>query len=176
MGWISNQHYDAPHELGRDNSAVKTEPQPETDPPVWTWGTGNIWNKQNKCIRFNNDTDRQLKITHIAVQVVSCNSGGNGYWAWGGYRGISCDGLDAHYHMYMQVFHTASNQANFKVADVEWGSNKSGSMTDKYVQRQDSPNYITLGSSGTSTAQFGGLHDVVYEIEECPIIYPGDHC
>lgn len=179
MGWTKSPHYQAPYRLGQDNDNATTDSiTAETSPPVWTWGTGVVWSGQNKCLKYYNDTDRHIVFTRVVVNVVSCNSGGQGYWAFGGYVSAPCNGYSARYHLYLVVEHTASNMAAYGVKRCEWGSNHTSQQTNQLVPAFTSANYITLGSSGTNTAQFGGLRAVTYNLKDndMPIVHPGDTC
>lgn len=112
-------------------------------PRYFTWQTGNLWANKEECVKFINDTNDVQVIKKIGIQTVACDSGGRGYWAYGGYRGIPCKGYGGTYRCYVRVSNDGQKtfaQSNVVSHDVP---NISGS------------NMNSPGSGPYATAVFG---------------------
>lgn len=140
----------------------------QANPQYYSWATGDIWKEYEACIKFINDTNIPMKISHLAIKSCACDSGGSGYWSAGGYVNNPCKGYGATYYSYIRVTNDGSNFSESSV-----GENK--------IPTIDGSNMNSPGTGIYNTAVFGyppytgnkGLVLREYTIQNCPIINVG---
>lgn len=149
----------------------------EGSPSYWTWQTGHLWMTTGDiCIKYTNDTKTRLQITSVGIKTVSCHSGGQGYWALGGYMSApGCKGKGGTYTSFIQVSNDKGK--SYSRCSIVDGKN---AITVKDIT---SSNMNSAGSSANNTARFGdppfsGEKSLSYKhftISDCPVIEPGGH-
>lgn len=137
-------------------------------PPYYAWALGTLWQQQEACIKFINDTGNPIRFTRIAIKTVACDSGGESFWAFGYLETTPCKGYGAQYTCYIRV----SNDGG-----------KTFTESDKFtndIATISGANMNTPGYDATHTAQFGdppftgdkALQLRNYTFTSCPVINP----
>lgn len=141
----------------------------KASPRYFTWQTGKLWSQKEEAVKYINDTKVPMRIDNVSIKTVACDSGGRGYWAAAGYRGIPCEGYGATYYAYIRV--TNDGGRTFQESK-KW---------ERDVPNISGSNMNSPGTGKSNTARFGdppykgnkGLVLHKYTIEDCPIIEPG---
>lgn len=149
-------------------------------PLYLTWAIGTVWSDTEYCIAYVNDTGQPMKIGNISIKTVSCHSGGQLYYAFGGPMDVPCGGYGADYTVYVRV----SNDLGIDLDNPD--SINSAHFEESEAYTNDIPsitssNMNSPGTSSTNTAVFGeppftGDHAFAfreYIIQNCPVIQPG---
>ena len=151
------------------NYNPSTKVYEHSTPYYYTWASATIWESEEACLKFVNDTGAPMKISSVAIKTVACDSGGDSYWSSTGVVYTPCVGYGAKYTCYVRV------------------TNDSGSTfeeSDKYtndVANLSGSNMNSRGTSTSNTASFGNppftgdklLQLRNYEFLQCPTISAG---
>lgn len=171
MGWImAPDRPSKPLIFNYDKSTKQY--RKSTNPPYYSWKSRYLWDKEDSCICFQNTTKSVMKISKVAIQTCSCNSGGKQYWSSTGLV-TPCSGYGGTYYSKIRVTSTTdlntaisssvvfkeSSVGNNEVANCGYNMNSAGTSTTNCAVFG---NYPYAGKEGLSYRQF--------IIDDCPEI------
>ena len=150
--------------------------EPSANPQYYTWKMRSLWEDQDSCIVWKNDTGQPMTIKKFSVKSCSCNSGGKSYWSSTGQVSTSAGGYGGTYYSYISVT-SETDTSNLISAKF----NNSSRVTAPVSNCGYNMNYA--GSSTSDTAAFGnypyegnqGLNYREFDITDCPTIPAGGH-
>lgn len=144
-----------------------------------TWQMKSLWDTEEECILYKNDSDVPLKINKLKVKTCSCNSGDSTYWSSQGETSTPCKGYGAKYYCRVRV----TSETDTSKLTGSGISYKQTTNTPTVTVPNAGYNMNSKGSSSTNTAIFGnapyegneGLCAREFTITDCPEIPPGGH-
>lgn len=155
------QMYEYPYTWTDKSKRGKNSYKKATNPPYWTWQSGNLWTTGEVCIRYINDHEAAFVFKSLHIKTLACHSGGKLFWAWGAKMGPA-NGAGGGYYCYVSVTNDGGK------------TYQCSSPVEEIVADVTSSNMLSPGSGPTQTASFS--NDMPYrdfELADCPVINPG---